>query len=192
MKKIVIIVGHPNTNSLCNSLAKSYADHAKRSGADVSMLRLGEMKFDPILWQGYNETQPLEPDLQQAQQLIKGADHLVWVYPTWWATVPAILKGFIDRVLLPGFAFAYSQTSPVPAKLLKGKTARIIVTSDAPGMYLSLVLKSPGNNMMKKGVLEFSGIKPVKITSFHGVRNAKEDKIKRWVQKVADLGARQI
>jgi|SRR3989304_5289898 len=92
-------------NSFCGVLAEAYIEGAKAAGADIKQLYLGELKFDPILWHGYKEIQELEEDLKMAQEFILWAEHLVFVYPTWWGTIPALLKGFIDRTFLPGFAF---------------------------------------------------------------------------------------
>jgi putative NADPH-quinone reductase len=119
------------------------------------------------------------------------ADHLVIIYPNWWSTYPALLKGFIDRVFLPNFAFKYLENSPIPAKLLKGKTARIIVTMDTPKWYYWLIYRSPGHNSMKKGILEFSGISPVKITAFAVVKSSTVAKRKKWLDVVEALGNKQ-
>ncbi len=192
MKKILIINGHPDEKSFCNSLAQSYKNGADSSGADCKLANLYDLKFNPILNYGYRLITELEPDLLKMQQEILNADHLVLVYPNWWGTYPALLKGFIDRVFLPGFAFKYLEKSPLPAKLLIGKTARLIVTMDTPSWYYFLVNRSPGHNSMKIGVLGFSGIKPVKISSFSPLRSSGEKKRKMWLAEVEKLGERQI
>ena len=77
-KKILLILGHPDTDSFCGTLASTYVDSATASGFEVRELRLGDMSFDPILWKGYHTIQALEPDLVRAQELIKWSDHMVW------------------------------------------------------------------------------------------------------------------
>jgi putative NADPH-quinone reductase len=192
MKKILIINGHPDEKSFCNSLAQNYKKGADSAGADCKLVNLYDLKFNPILNHGYRLITELEPDLLVIQQEILNADHLVLVYPNWWGTYPALLKGFIDRVFLPGFAFKYLEKSPLPAKLLKGKTARLIVTMDTPAWYYFLVNRSPGYNSMKIGILGFSGIKPVKISSFSPLRSSDEKRRKMWLAEVEKLGERQI
>jgi NAD(P)H dehydrogenase (quinone) len=192
MKKILIINGHPDEKSFCNSLTQSYKKGADSAGADCKLVNLYDLKFNPILNHGYRLITKLEPDLLEIQQDILNADHLVLVYPNWWGTYPALLKGFIDRVFLPGFAFKYLEKSPLPAKLLKGKTARLIVTMDTPAWYYFLVNRRPGHNSMKIGILGFSGIKPVKISSFSPLRSSDEKKRKKWLAEVEKLGERQI
>ncbi len=81
------------------------------------------MQFNPNLQFGYQKRIELEPDLLGAWEKIKWADHLVWIHPVWWGGLPAITKGFIDRVFLPGFAFKYRENSVWWDRLLKGKTA---------------------------------------------------------------------
>jgi len=140
------------------------------------------------LTNGYRKRTELEPDLLMMQEEIKKADHLVLVYPTWWATYPALLKGFIDRVFLPGFSFKYRENSPLWDKLLTGKTARMIVTMDSPKWYYALFMKNAGHRSMKKGILEFCGIKPVKITSFSQLKSSTEASRKAWLTQVEKLG----
>ncbi|MEO7675045.1 MAG: NAD(P)H-dependent oxidoreductase, partial [Pyrinomonadaceae bacterium] len=131
-KKVLIILGHPDKLSLCGALAARYRNGAEKAGAETRLIFLGDLYFDPVLHRGYKENHELEPDLLAAQESIKWADHLVWVYPIWWGTMPALLKGFLDRALLPGFAFKYRPNSRWWDKFLTGRSARMIVTMDAP------------------------------------------------------------
>ena len=191
MKKILIINGHPDKESLCFALAESYKKGADTNGDLCQLINLIDLNFNPILTHGYRLVSELEPDLLKVQQDILQADHLVFVYPNWWATFPALLKGFFDRVFVPGFAFKYHEKGPFWDKLLKGKTARLIVTMDTPWWYYWLVNKSAGHNAIKIGVLGFCGIKPVKITVFSPVKSADEAKRKKWLDKVMALGKAQ-
>ena len=174
--KTLIIVGHPDKNSLCHSLADSYEKGAREKGGEVARINLGEIKFDPILRQGYRKVQTLEPDLIEAQHKIKWANHIVILFPVWWSAPPALLKGFIDRVFLPGFAFNYNENSINIDKLLTGRSARLIMTSDAPVWWLYFAYFHPALNMMKKALLEFCGVAPVSVTSIGSVRKLSEKK----------------
>jgi NAD(P)H dehydrogenase (quinone) len=188
MKKVLIINGHPDKESFCSELAASYKKGADASGVVCKLVNLTDLEFNPVLKYGYRQRTELEPDLTAVQQDISEADHLVIVYPNWWSTYPALLKGFIDRVFLPQFAFRYRENSPLWDKLLTGKTARLIVTMDTPKWYYRLINRNAGHNAMKVGVLEFSGIRPVKITSFGPVRTASGKKRAEWLRKSEDLG----
>ena len=188
MKKVLIINGHPDKQSFCFELARQYKKGAEKKGADCKLVNLADLEFNPILTNGYRKRTELEPDLLMMQEEIKNADHLVLVYPTCWATYPALLKGFIDRVFLPGFSFKYRENSPLWDKLLTGKTARMIVTMDTPTWYYSLFMRNAGHRSMKKGILEFCGIQPVKITSFSKVKSSTEARRKSWLTQVEKLG----
>lgn len=188
MKNILILNGHPDKESFCFALAESYKKGVDENGAKGHLIHLIDLDFNPILSHGYRTVKELEPDLVKVQLLISQADHLVFVYPTWWGTFPALLKGFIDRVFLPNFAFKYRKGSPLWDKLLKGKTARVITTMDAPQWYYKLVYRSPGHNAMKRAILEFCGIKPVKITVFTPLKSSTAFMRKDWLLEVQSLG----
>lgn len=186
--RTLIILGHPDKKSFCESLATHYENGAKEKGGDVARLNLYELSFNPNLKYGHRINQPLEEDLIEAQRLIKWANHLVIIYPVWWGGVPAILKGFLDRVFLPGFAFKYREHSSEWDKLLSGKSARLIVTSYAPVIWLYLNYFHPAVNMMKKAVLEFCGVSPIHVTSFGSLKNASEKKLEGLLYKAYRAG----
>ena len=152
-------------------------------------MKLGDLKFDPILWKGYKTIQELEPDLVKAGELIQWANHIVFVYPNWWGTMPALMKGFFDRVFLPGFAFKYRDNSAFWDKLLSGRTAHLIVTMDTPPWYYRWIYRRPGHNEMKRTILGFCGIKVVKITEIAIVRNSLPKKRDKWISMVERLGS---
>jgi len=187
--KILVILGHPDSQSFCGALAEAYVNGAHNSGAEVRELKLGELSFDPVLWKGYNRIQELEPDLIKAQNLIKWADHIVFVYPNWWGTMPALMKGFFDRIFLPGFAFKYRDDSQFWDKLLAGRSAHLIVTMDTPPWYYRWIYHRPGHNEMKHTILGFCGIKVVKITELAIVRHSLPKVREKWISKIKKLGA---
>jgi len=191
MKNILIINGHPDKESFCFALAESYAKGAESNGIKCKLIHLVDLKFNPILTFGYRKISELEPDLVQTQKDILAADHLVFVYPNWWSTYPALLKGFVDRVFLPNFAFKYHTKGPFWDKLLKGKTAQLIVTMDTPKWYYWLMNRRPGHNSMKIGILKFSGVTPVKVTTFAPIKSSDDKKRKQWLHKVEELGREQ-
>jgi NAD(P)H dehydrogenase (quinone) len=187
---VLIINGHPADASLCHALAQQYEQGAVAAGHQVRHIALGQLAFDPILRQGFHGPQPLEPDLQAAQSDILWAQHLVFVYPIWWGGMPALLKGFIDRTFLPGFAFKYRSDSPFPEQLLKGRTADMLVTMDTPPWYFRWVYGNPGHWQMKRTILQFTGIRPVKVHSMGPVRSASDSKKQGWLTQAFRLGQR--
>ncbi|TDO95631.1 NAD(P)H-dependent oxidoreductase [Flavobacterium sp. 245] len=188
MKKILIINGHPNAASFNFGIAESYKNGAIASGAQVETITIADLKFNPNLQFGYQKRTELEPDLIESWEKIKKADHLVWIHPVWWGGLPAITKGFIDRLFLPGMAFQYRENSVWWDKLLKGKTAHIITTLDQPGWYYRLFFGRPSVNQLKKSTLEFCGVKPVKVSYIGIVKTADENQRKKWLEKVYNFG----
>jgi len=190
-KRILVILGQPQRQSFGAALAQAYAEGARASGAEVRELFLGDLKFDPAGAMNHSSPPALETDLVMAQEAIKWAEHLVFVYPIWWGTIPALLKGFIERVFLPGFAVNFRDNSPLWDKLLTGRSAHLIVTLNTPSWVYRWVYGRPGHNTMKKTILEFCGIKPVRITEVGPVRNSTDTKRKQWIAQIRALGVDQ-
>ncbi|SDJ16604.1 NAD(P)H-dependent oxidoreductase [Chryseobacterium jejuense] len=188
MKKIAIINGHPNKESFNFGMAEAYKNGAIEAGAEIKEITIADLNFNPNLQFGYQKRMELEPDLLNAWEVILWADHLVWVHPVWWGGLPALMKGFIDRLFLPGFAYKYRENSLWWDKLLEGKTAHIITTIDQPGWYYRLMYGRPSVNQLKKSTLEFCGIKPVKVTYLGIIRTSNEEQRKKWLKKVKSLG----
>jgi len=188
MKKVLIINGHPDSESYNWALASAYKKGAEQAGAEVKEIRISALQFNPNLEFGYRRRTELEPDLLNAQKMLKDSDHIVWIYPVWWGGVPAMMKGFLDRVLLPGFAFQKREGSVWWNKLLTGKSARIICTMDQPPLFYSLVNGKPSHSAIKKLTCHFIGIKPVKITSIGPIRLSTDEFRAKWLIKVEQLG----
>ena len=192
MKKVLIINGNPVPDSLSAAFAKQYFESANGAGAECKLLHIREMNFDLNLHQGYRLRPVMEKDVIKAQEDIKWAEHLVLIYPVWWASFPALFKGFIDRVFTPGFAFKYRENSQFWDKYLTQKSARLIVTMDAPTWYYKWMVGQPGIKAIKKGTLEFSGIKPVKVSLYGKVKFSTESQRKLWLKEIEKLAIQEI
>lgn len=188
MKNILIINGHPNSSSFNFALAESYKKGALQADANVEIITIADLQFNPNLAYGYQKRIDLEPDLINAWEKIKKADHLVWIHPVWWGGLPALTKGFIDRLFLPGMAFQYREKSVWWDKLFKGKSARIITTLDQPSWYYSFFYSKPSINQLKKSTLEFCGVKPVKVTYVGIIKTSDEKQREKWLNKIFELG----
>jgi NAD(P)H dehydrogenase (quinone) len=188
-KNILIILGHPDSGSFCGAIAKAYETGATKAGYSIKRLELGKLSFDPVLHKGYAEIQPLEPDLLDARESIIRADHLVFIYPVWWGGPPALMKGFFDRLFLPGFAYKFKTPTSISwERLLEKRSSRLLVTMDTPPWYFRLIYRMPGHNQMKRTILEFCGIHPVHISEFGPVKTSSPEQRKKWLEKVAELG----
>jgi putative NADPH-quinone reductase len=187
--RTLLILGHPSPDSFNAALADAYADAARKAGRELRRIDLHGLKFDPILHGAYRGEQALEPDLRAAQANILWAEEIVWVYPIWWGGLPALLKGFLDRSLLPGFAYKFREGHRSWDKLLKGRTARIIVTLDTPGWYDRLVYGRPAWRQMKHTILQFCGMKLLSSTTFAPIATSTPEQRERWLTEVRRLAA---
>ena len=185
--KVLVILGHPRSPSLCAALADAYATGARAAGAEVEELDLGALQFDPDVRPVSPADQPLEPDLERARGLIDWADHLAFIYPGWWGVGPARLKGFLDRVLLPGFAFRERDDGRLEG-LLGGKTAHLITTLDMPPWVYRVIYRAPGHNAMRRSTLGFCGIETTRILALGPVRESDQARRAAWLEDARQLG----
>lgn len=187
-KKICILLGQEDKETLCGALADSYEKGAIQAGHEVRRTNIGEIKFDPFLHKGYKVIQELEPDLKKLQDDFRWADHIVILYPTWWSSMPAILKGLFDRFWLPGFAFHFHPTMGWD-KLLKGKSGRVIITMDSWPL-VERFLFGDSTNEIGRAILGFSGIKPVKIWQVGPVKHITPTHKEGILEQAYDLGSK--
>lgn len=187
-ERILVLDGHPDDDSLCRSLGAAYERGAVEGGAQVRRTVVAHLEFDPILHHGFRKRTELEKDLVRAQQDILWAEHVVVVLPIWWSDMPALLKGFVDRVFLPGFAFKYREKGLLWDKFLKGRSARIVYTQDAPDWYYRFLVGRPVVRILKKGVLEFCGVGPVGVTALGPVKSSTPGTREGWIRKLEALG----
>ncbi len=187
IKKILILLGNPDTESYSGAVADSYQAAAVDAGFEVKRVNVGELNFDPILHRGYKEIQSLEPDLLDLQEKIKWADHLVIVYPNWWSAMPAILKGLFDRIWLPGFAFNFNKITKKVDQHLKGKTARVIVVSGSCSPFCAWWRYGDFTNEIQHGILGFAGIKAA-VSAFGPCEKVCDEKKDKWLKQVEKMG----
>lgn len=192
MSRIVIIQGHPDISGahLCHALADAYAQGARSAGHEVARLDAAAPEF-PWLHRFedfYGGTVPAV--LRPAQEAIGAADHLMVIYPLWLGTMPAILKAFFEQVMRPGFAFAADAKGGFPAKLLNGKSARIVITMGMPTLFYRLYFRAHSLKSLERNILGFCGIGPIHESLFGMVEAAKSARRVRWLNEMRRLGAK--
>lgn len=189
MKKILVFLGHSDKSSYSGSLADTYEREARGAGHEVVRLNVSDLTFDPVLHMGYKSIQELEPDLKMVQEKINWADHIVFIYPNWWITMPAVMKGMFDRMWLPGFAFNFDKLTKKLVQKLKGKTARVIIVCGTHSPFKTWWKFGDYTNEISHGILGFAGIK-AKVTPFGPAERVKPEVLDSWTRKIADLGVR--
>ena len=187
--RCLLILAHPRRDSLCGALFDAYTEGARQANVECRELILSEMHFDPDVHAVSPDQQPLEPDLLRAQRDIQWAEHMVFVYPTWWGTFPALLKGFLDRVLTPGFAF-HHVTNDRWNKLLSGRTADLITTMDTPPLIYRFIYRAPGQQALVRATLGYCGIRSVRIETFGPVISATAGQRQQWLERARSIGSR--
>lgn len=189
--KVLMLDGHPDEGRLTTHLLDVYA-RALPPSAEVTRVAVRDLAFTPVLRHGYRQRTPWEGDLERLAAALDACDHLVVAFPMWWGAEPAELKGLIDRLLLPKFAFAYHVGDPWWDKLMEGRSADLIATMDTPPFVLRWYYGNPLIRRWKGQVLGFCGFAPVRTLSLGPVGEKSPPRnIARWEERVARL-ARSI
>ena len=188
--QVLLIQGHPDPKGghLCHALAQAYADGAGEGGHAVRTLDVAQLDFPLLRSQHAWTHEPLPPALAPAQEAIRWADHLVFFFPLWLGDMPALLKGFLEQVAREGFAFAKEAGNPMGHKLLKGRSARLVVTMGMPAPVYRYYFRAHSIKALERNILGFVGIAPIDETLIGGVE-AMDDKARtKWFQKLRELG----
>ncbi len=188
MPHILVLEAHPDADRFNGALADAYAAGAARAGATVTRLALRDLVFDPILRGGFGGGQALEVDLVRARSAIEAATHVAIVTPVWWGSLPALLRGFVDRTFLPGWAFAHGGAS-LPDGLLAGRTARVIATMDSPWWWYALYHLRSAHRSLIQATLHYVGIKRVRQTTVYRLRHLADGERAAWLRAAGDAGA---
>lgn len=192
-KRIVLIQGHPDTTAphLCHALAAAYAAGAEEAGHAVRFIQVAELDFPLLRSQQSWEKDALPAGLQQAQADIRWAEHIVLFFPLWLGEMPALLKGFLEQVARPGFAFEQEAGRASFAKKgLKNRSARVVVTMGMPALIYRWYFRAHSVKSLQRNILGFVGIAPVHETLIGMVGNFKPKDGSRWLAKLRRLGQR--
>ena len=191
-KRVYILNGHPGAKSLSRALAEGYAHGALGAGHEVRLTHLHELSFDIDFGQaGYHNAKQLEPSLEKVLTDLLWCEHVVLTTPMWWGGLPAKLKGLLDRTLLPGKAFdPRKMRYGLPEPLLRGRSARVVITSDTPGWWLRLAYKNALLWQLKRQVLGYVGIRPTRITHLSKASHLHAEEASQWLAMLASLGER--
>lgn len=174
MKKILVIDGHPDPapDRFNHALALQYAAAAGAAGHLVEVVQLSKLQLPWLRSADEFAAQPSGAIASQ-QQLFRWADHVVILYPLWLGSMPALLKAYLEQVMRPGFAFAYGKKNSLPQKLMRGKTARIVVTMGMPSLFYRLYYRSHSVRTLARNILGFVGFSPVKVSLIGNVESSR-------------------
>lgn len=187
--RVLVINGHPDpaAERLCAALAEAYVRGAHRAGHEVRRIDVGAADF-PLIRSAADFTQGGPPPaMKVAQEAVAWADHLVLVFPLWLGGAPALLKGFLEQVFRYGFAI--SSPGEGVKGLLKGKSARLVVTMGMPAQAFRWIFGAFGSRSLERGLLWICGISPIRRTLFGAVETVSPEARAGWLAKMEALGA---
>ena len=186
-RRIAIVQGHPDrtTVHLGHVLAEAYADGATTGGHEVRTIDVAALDF-PLLRSAeeFERGEP-PPAIREAQDALAWADHLVIIYPLWLGDMPAVLKGFFEQVARPGFV---RKTRFFGTGVLRGKSARIIVTMGMPALIYRWYFRAHGLENLRRNILGFAGARPVRATTIGNVANLGNRRLWRLKRTLERLG----
>ena len=190
--KILLIVGHPDPEPkrFCRALADSYAEGAESAGHQIRRVDIASLDFPLLRSQDEFKADKVPAALKDAVDALTWSDHVVFVFPLWLGTMPALLKGFLEQVMRPGVAFAYPEAGGGwPKTILKGRSARLVVTMGMPGFVYRLWFLGHGIAGLRRNILGFVGIQPVRQTFYGLVEGVSDARRKAWLDEMRSLGA---
>jgi putative NADPH-quinone reductase len=193
-KRILVINGHPDRlhDHLCTAFAEAYIEGASSAGHEIRRIDLAGFQFPMLHSQTEFENEDPPEELNAAIENILWAEHLVFIFPLWLGTMPALMKAFLEQVMRPGIAFEYGANGTSTKALLRGRSARLIVTMGMPSVVYRLWFMNHGIATLRRGILNFVGIKPVRESLYGMVAQASHSKRRKWLSQVRQLGVQAI
>jgi len=191
-RRILLIQGHPDPagGHLCHELAAAYERGARSAGHQVRTIDVAQLEF-PLLRSNRDwEEGPVPPSIAAAQQDLLWAQHVVLFFPLWVADMPALLKGFVEQLARPGFAFRRKDDDPFGQNVLEGRSARVVVTMGMPAFVYKFVYHEHALRALEDDVLGFIGFKPVNSTLVGLAEALGPEDLAKWLQELHELGAR--
>ncbi|WP_428741151.1 NAD(P)H-dependent oxidoreductase [Tenacibaculum sp.] len=185
--KVVIVFNHPYQRSFCNAILNSVTNGLKKVNHEVDLIHLDNDNFNPIMTagdlKGFRDKKTIDPKVLEYSQRIKNADHLIFIFPIWWELMPALTKGFVDKVIFPGVAYDYTNRENTRMKPLwenlKGVT--MITTMNTPNWLYWLLFGNAIKKAMVMGTFWKIGFKNRKWISFNQVKQVSKEKREKWL-----------
>jgi putative NADPH-quinone reductase len=188
-KRIVLLLGHPDPRGehFCHALAAAYEAGARAAGHEVRIVDAARADF-PLLRSAQEWRGAAPAAVRRAQQDLLWAEHLVLVFPLWLGDLPALFKGFLEQLLRPGFAVGEAAPGRLWKKLLKGRSARVVVTMGMPALFYRIYYRAHSVKNLQRNILDFCGISPVRTTLIGMVDTGSVRAA--WLETLAALGRR--
>ena len=185
--KVVIVFNHPYDGSYCNALLQGVIRGLTKAGHQIDLIHLDKDNFNPVMTasdlKGFREKKPTDAKVIEYSNRIKVAEHLVFIFPIWWELMPAMTKGFIDKVIFPGVAYDYTNLGNTRMKPLwnKLKGVTMITTMNTPNYLYWLLFGNAIKKTMILGTFWKIGFKNRKWISYNQVKQVSKEKREKWL-----------
>lgn len=184
--RIVIVFNHPYDGSYCNAILQSVISGAEKANNEVDVIHLDKEGFNPVMTaedlKAFRDRNPVDPQVIAYKKRLERADRLVFIFPIWWELMPAMTKGFIDKVIFPGVAYDHSESGYSMLPLFKNvKGITVITTMNTPGLLYRLLFGNAIKKAIMTGTFWKTGYKNRKWISLNMVKFASDKKRKKWL-----------
>ena len=182
-----VIFSHPWNGSFNKAILDQVMKKLDETKEKYTVIDLNKDGFNPVMSEEelslYSQGKSIDPLVLKYQEILKNTDELILIFPIWWMSLPAILKGFLDKVMLRGFAYESTQTG-IKGLLTNIKTAKMITTAEVPKILLSI---TGFGITMKKANLGGVGIKKTKWIHYSFKAKGKDEDRKKFFEKVKEF-----
>jgi putative NADPH-quinone reductase len=191
VRRIAIIQGNPDPKGghYDHALARAYTEAAERAGHTVQVLEVAQLEFPWLRTEEDFNSGGVPPAIRAVQEILGEADHLLIIFPLWHGTMPAVLKAFFEQTFRPGFAME-NRPGRLPRRLLKGKSARVVVTMGMPAFLYRWLFRAYGVKCLNRSILWWSGISPVRTCLIGNIADRNGGYHQRWLEQLHTWGTR--
>lgn len=195
--KVVIVFNHPYEGSFCNAILNSVTRGLQQANHEVDIINLDKEGFNPVMTsqdlKAFIDKQPVDPKVIEYKNRLEQADHVVFIFPIWWELMPALMKGFIDKVIFPGVAYDYVNGSNIRMKplLTKIKGVTVVTTMNTPRILYRIIFGNAIQKALMRGTFWKLGYKNRKWISFNMVKQVSDKKRKLWLTKIEKTFAKE-
>jgi len=183
--KVVIVFNHPYNGSYCNAILNSVIAGLQKAFHDVDLIHLDNENFNPVMTsadlKAFVNRMPVDPKVIEYKERLDKADHLIFIFPIWWELMPAMTKGFIDKVIFPGVAYDYKPNGFMTKRFKNLKGLTLITTMNTPSLAYRLIFGNAIKRAFFTGTFWKMGYKNRKWINLSMVKFVSAEKRKKWL-----------
>ena len=189
--RTAIVFNHPYEHSFCAAILESVVHGLHNAGHETDVLHLDNEQFDPVMrtadLKAFTLGEPVDPQVLEYRERLSAADHLIFIFPVWWELMPAMTKGFIDKVIFPGVAYDYDKSGRFPRMVKRFgrlKSITLITTMNTPSFMYRLIFGNAVKRALFTGTFWKMGYKNRKWINLSMVKFVSPEKRTRWLAQL--------